>query len=44
MIKGVDNVFISHKPQLKELLEQLSYNRLKESDYPYVIGKPSRIA
>jgi len=41
-LKGVDNIYTEHTPQLQNILESLCSSRLKESDYPYVLGSPSK--
>jgi vacuolar protein sorting-associated protein 45 len=37
-IKGVENIYTEHKPMLKETLDSLLINKLKEIDYPYAPG------
>jgi len=40
-IKGVENLYTEHKPMLKETLDLLLTNKLKEIDYPFANSKPS---
>ncbi|KAG0304510.1 vacuolar protein sorting-associated protein 45 [Dissophora globulifera] len=35
-LKGVENVYTQHQPQLAQILEQLLKMRLKETSYPFV--------
>ncbi|XP_039267692.2 vacuolar protein sorting-associated protein 45-like [Styela clava] len=35
-LQGVENVYTQHTPLLKDIIEQLARNRLKESEYPYL--------
>lgn len=35
-LQGVENVYTQHTPLLKEIVEQLVKNRLKEIEYPYL--------
>ncbi|KAF9961468.1 vacuolar protein sorting-associated protein 45 [Mortierella alpina] len=37
-LKGVENVYTQHQPQLGQILEQLFKMRLKETSYPFVEG------
>lgn len=35
-LQGVENVYTQHTPLLKDIIEQLSKNKLRESEYPYL--------
>ncbi|KAF9972091.1 vacuolar protein sorting-associated protein 45 [Actinomortierella ambigua] len=37
-LKGVENVYTQHQPQLAQILEQLFKVKLKETNYPFVEG------
>ncbi|KAF9919279.1 vacuolar protein sorting-associated protein 45 [Lobosporangium transversale] len=41
-LKGVENVYTQHQPQLAQILEQLLKMRLKEAAYPFVESTSSR--
>ncbi|KAF9297542.1 vacuolar protein sorting-associated protein 45 [Linnemannia elongata] len=41
-LKGVENVYTQHQPQLGQILELLLKMRLKEASYPFVEGTTSR--
>lgn len=34
-LKGVENIYTQHSPLLKEIVEELTKNRLKTSSFPY---------
>ncbi|CCA69277.1 probable vacuolar protein sorting protein VpsB [Serendipita indica DSM 11827] len=38
-LKGVENVYMQHRPHLSETLENLLKGRLKETSYPFVEGQ-----
>lgn len=35
-LKGVENIYTQHSPFLKEVLEELTKNRLRTSQFPYL--------
>ncbi|KAK3817205.1 MAG: Sec1-like protein [Benniella sp.] len=41
-LKGVENVYTQHQPQLAQIMEQLLKMRLKEASYPFLDGSASR--
>ena len=36
--KGVDNIYTEHKPHLKDIIDLLLQNKLKEIEFPYAPG------
>eukprot|EP01119_Soliformovum_irregulare_P011496 TRINITY_DN2887_c0_g2_i3.p1 TRINITY_DN2887_c0_g2~~TRINITY_DN2887_c0_g2_i3.p1 ORF type:complete len:392 (+),score=118.69 TRINITY_DN2887_c0_g2_i3:305-1480(+) len=43
-IQGVENIYTEHKPLLKDTLDMIQQNRLKEADYPFAVGTPQNHA
>eukprot|EP01116_Phalansterium_solitarium_P000020 TRINITY_DN10010_c0_g1_i1.p1 TRINITY_DN10010_c0_g1~~TRINITY_DN10010_c0_g1_i1.p1 ORF type:complete len:557 (-),score=183.72 TRINITY_DN10010_c0_g1_i1:46-1716(-) len=41
-LKGVENIYTEHKPQLKEIIDQLLANKLPENYYPFFSGSRTR--
>jgi len=41
-ISGVENIYMEHKPLLKEILDNVLTNKLSTVDYPFFIGQPTR--
>jgi len=41
-IKGVENLYTEHKPQLKSTIEAILTNKLSTADYPFMVGSPTR--
>eukprot|EP00027_Filamoeba_sp_ATCC50430_P014952 CAMPEP_0168571970 /NCGR_PEP_ID=MMETSP0413-20121227/17664_1 /TAXON_ID=136452 /ORGANISM="Filamoeba nolandi, Strain NC-AS-23-1" /LENGTH=552 /DNA_ID=CAMNT_0008604947 /DNA_START=41 /DNA_END=1696 /DNA_ORIENTATION=+ len=41
-LKGVTNIYTEHKPLLKYILEMVLANKLKDTDYPFSFGNPTK--
>ncbi|KAL6067570.1 vacuolar protein sorting-associated protein 45 [Balamuthia mandrillaris] len=41
-LKGIDNIYTEHQPLLRDILESVMAGRMREADYPYIIGSPSK--
>jgi len=41
-LKGVNNIYTEHKPCLRLLLQSLVAGSLKDSEFPFIVGSPSR--
>ena len=41
-LKGVNNIYTEHKPCMKAIMQGLTSGTLKDSDYPFVLGNPTR--
>lgn len=41
-LQGVQNIYTEHKPLLKETLDSLLRNKLKDTEYPFAQGSITR--
>jgi len=41
-LKGVSNIYTQHKPLLPVLFAQLMTKKLKDNQFPYIMGGPSK--
>jgi len=41
-LNGVENIYMEHKPLLKEILDNISTGRLRDIDYPFALGGPTK--
>eukprot|EP01112_Ceratiomyxa_fruticulosa_P003673 TRINITY_DN13992_c0_g1_i2.p1 TRINITY_DN13992_c0_g1~~TRINITY_DN13992_c0_g1_i2.p1 ORF type:complete len:554 (-),score=113.48 TRINITY_DN13992_c0_g1_i2:148-1809(-) len=41
-LQGVSNIYTQHKPLLNEVLQDLLRGRLKDINYPFLIGQPTK--
>jgi vacuolar protein sorting-associated protein 45 len=41
-VNGVENIYMEHKPLLKEILDNILANKLKDTEYPFAYGQPTK--